>query len=34
MMVPDDEFVAFVQSGMSLGSLDDEDICNLTSTRC
>jgi len=34
MMVPDDSFVAFVQSGESLGSLDDEDICTLTAFRC
>ena len=34
MMVPDDAFLAFVQSGQSLGSMDDEDICMLTANRC
>lgn len=34
MMAPDDEFVAYVQSGEPVGSLADDDICSLTSTRC
>jgi hypothetical protein len=34
MMCPDDEFVAYVQSGELVGRLNDEDICNLTANRC
>jgi len=34
MMCPDDEFVAYVQSGEHVGRLNDEDICNLTANRC
>ncbi len=34
MMCPDDEFVAYVQSGTSVGRLDDEDICTLTDRAC
>jgi hypothetical protein len=30
----DDEFVAYVQSGELVGKLDDEDICQLTASRC
>ena len=34
LMTPNEAFVEYVKSGISIGRLANEDLCSLTSTYC